>query len=90
MIHYIKLFRTDLNDLDLDQYIVESNWNEVVESFDAMNLKESLLRGVYSYGFEKPSAIQQRAIVPCIQGRDIIAQAQSGIVNIKNVYTFLY
>lgn len=29
-------------------------------------------------GFEKPSAIQQRAIRPIIQGRDVIAQAQSG------------
>merc|ERR1739847_27362 len=40
--------------------------------------KEDLLRGIYAYGFEKPSAIQQRAIVPCIEGRDVIAQAQSG------------
>lgn len=43
-----------------------------------MNLKEELLRGIYAYGFEKPSAIQQRAIMPCIEGRDVIAQAQSG------------
>jgi translation initiation factor 4A len=43
-----------------------------------MNLHQDLLRGIYAYGFEKPSAIQQRAIVPCIQGRDVIAQAQSG------------
>ena len=43
-----------------------------------MNVKENLLRGVYAYGFEKPSAIQQRAIVPCIKGYDVIAQAQSG------------
>merc|ERR1712218_77650 len=42
------------------------------------NLKEELLRGIYAYGFEKPSAIQQRAIVPCIKGLDVIAQAQSG------------
>ena len=33
-----------------------------------MDLKEKLLRGIYAYGFEKPSAIQQRAIMPCIQG----------------------
>mmetsp|Transcript_2141 Transcript_2141/g.4412 ORF Transcript_2141/g.4412 Transcript_2141/m.4412 type:complete len:402 (+) Transcript_2141:37-1242(+) len=50
----------------------------VVTSFDAMGLKEQLLRGVYQYGFEKPSAIQQRAILPIIQGKDVIAQAQSG------------
>ncbi|KAJ8254819.1 hypothetical protein GJAV_G00197670 [Gymnothorax javanicus] len=58
--------------------VIESNWNEVVDSFDDMNLRESLLRGIYAYGFEKPSAIQQRAILPCIKGLDVIAQAQSG------------
>lgn len=30
-----------------------------------MGLKENLLRGIYAFGFEKPSAIQQRAIIPC-------------------------
>ncbi|XP_030890002.1 eukaryotic initiation factor 4A-I [Leptonychotes weddellii] len=58
--------------------VIESNWNEIVDSFDDMNLSESLLRGIYAYGFEKPSAIQQRAILPCIKGYDVIAQAQSG------------
>jgi superfamily II DNA/RNA helicase len=45
-----------------------------------MELPEELLRGIYSYGFEKPSAIQQRAIKPTMLGRDLIAQAQSGTV----------
>lgn len=58
--------------------IIESNWDEVVDSFDAMDLKEPLLRGIYAYGFEKPSAIQQRAIMPCVKKHDVIAQAQSG------------
>ncbi|PSN41835.1 Eukaryotic initiation factor 4A [Blattella germanica] len=58
--------------------IIESNWEEVVDNFDDMNLKEELLRGIYAYGFEKPSAIQQRAIIPCVKGHDVIAQAQSG------------
>ena len=43
-----------------------------------MDLNDELLRGIYAYGMEKPSAIQQRAIYPCINGRDVIAQAQSG------------
>jgi ATP-dependent RNA helicase len=47
-------------------------------TFDAMNLKPDLLKGVYAYGFEKPSAIQQRAIRPIVRGRDVIAQSQSG------------
>eukprot|EP01120_Amphizonella_sp_Union-15-10_P015145 TRINITY_DN770_c0_g1_i3.p1 TRINITY_DN770_c0_g1~~TRINITY_DN770_c0_g1_i3.p1 ORF type:complete len:410 (-),score=83.61 TRINITY_DN770_c0_g1_i3:91-1320(-) len=51
---------------------------KVFPSFDAMGIKEELLRGVFHYGFEKPSAIQQRAIVPMIKKRDLIAQAQSG------------
>merc|ERR1712209_139954 len=58
--------------------VIDSNWEEVCENFDDMNLREELLRGIYAYGFEKPSAIQQRAIVPCIKGMDVIAQAQSG------------
>ncbi len=47
---------------------LQSNWKEIVDSFDDMNLREALLRGIYAYGFEKPSAIQQRAILPCIKG----------------------
>jgi translation initiation factor 4A len=37
-----------------------------------------LLRGIYAYGFDSPSPIQKKAILPMITGRDIIAQAQSG------------
>jgi len=62
-----------LTDADFD-----SNWDEAIETFDAMEIPEELLRGIYSYGFEKPSAIQQRAIKPTMLGRDLIAQAQSG------------
>ena len=48
------------------------------ETFDDMDLKPDILRGIYSYGFEKPSVIQQKAIVPLAKGYDIIAQSQSG------------
>jgi hypothetical protein len=65
-----------LTDADL-----QSNWDEAIETFDGMELPEELLRGIYSYGFEKPSAIQQRAIKPTMMGRDLIAQAQSGTVS---------
>mmetsp|Transcript_5734 Transcript_5734/g.14691 ORF Transcript_5734/g.14691 Transcript_5734/m.14691 type:complete len:408 (+) Transcript_5734:226-1449(+) len=51
---------------------------KVVTTFEGMRIREDLLRGVYAYGFEKPSAIQQRAVMPIISGRDVIAQAQSG------------
>ena len=46
--------------------------------FDTLNINENILRGVYSYGFEKPSTIQKKAIPSIIEGKDIIAQAQSG------------
>lgn len=49
-----------------------------VESFDDMQLREELIRGIYTYGFEQPSKIQQLAIVPMSTHTDILAQAQSG------------
>jgi len=61
-----------------DQQEFEGNYEEIVDNFDNMGLTEDLLRGIYAYGFEKPSAIQQRAILPLCKGIDIIAQAQSG------------
>lgn len=38
----------------------------------------STINGLRAKDFEKPSAIQQRAILPILRGRDVIAQAQSG------------
>lgn len=58
---------------------ITTNYTDVHETFDDMKLRDELLRGIYAYGFEKPSAIQQRAIIPMILGRDTIAQAQSGM-----------
>lgn len=49
-----------------------------VSTFEAMDLKEELLTGMYSFGYKKPTAIQKRIIIPFIQGRDLIAQASSG------------
>ena len=67
-------------DFDKDENITfdTSKGVKVVSTFDSMGIREDLLSGLYSYGFEKPSAIQQRAIVPITSGRDVIAQAQSG------------
>ena len=36
-----------------DEGIMESNFDESVETFDELNLKPDLLRGIYGYGFEK-------------------------------------
>lgn len=51
---------------------------EPITTFEQMGVKDDVLRGIYEYGFEKPSAIQQRAVLPILSGRDVIAQAQSG------------
>ena len=68
----------DPND-ELNNVELQTNENvTVTKSFEKMGLRKELLRGIYSHGFVKPSAIQQRAIVPIINGRDVIAQAQSG------------
>jgi ATP-dependent RNA helicase len=72
--------RSEVTDVDAETGIefTTSGALEVCSTFDGMGLREELLRGIYAYGFEKPSAIQQRAIKPAIQGRDLIAQSQSG------------
>jgi len=58
----------------------ETNNQTVFESWDDehLELKPNLLRGVYGYGFEQPSPIQKKSIIPMIQRNDVIAQAQSG------------
>ena len=47
-------------------------------SFDELGINENLLRGIYGYGFEKPSMIQHKSIPVLTSGKDVIAQAQSG------------
>ena len=49
-----------------------------INSWDELDIHTDILRGIFAYGFEKPSPIQQKAILPIINGKDIIAQAQSG------------
>ncbi len=51
---------------------------KMYDSFDEMGLNDELIRGIYSYGFETPSKIQQVAIVPMSKHTDILAQSQSG------------
>lgn len=68
------------NNSELNNCDTETNDSniEVYDDFDDMGLDDNLLRGICSYGFEKPSGIQSRAIVPIVKGNDIIAQSQSG------------
>ncbi len=58
-----------MTDTEENQY---SKWEDIP------GISDSLLRGIYSYGFERPSPIQRQGILPIIEGKDIIAQAQSG------------
>ncbi|KZP03835.1 ATP-dependent RNA helicase eIF4A [Athelia psychrophila] len=59
---------------DLAKTDTESNWDHGVDSFENMGLKPEVLRGIYAYGFERPPAIQQRAIVPIVKGHDVVVQ----------------
>lgn len=58
-----------MSDTEDSQY---NKWDEIP------GISDKLLRGIFNYGFERPSPIQRRGIVPIIEGKDIIAQAQSG------------
>ena len=51
---------------------------QIFNSWDELDIDSDLLRGIYAYGFEKPSPIQAKAICPIKEGKDVIAQAQSG------------
>ena len=62
---------------------VQNNSEQNVEikycdKFDEMNIKENLLRGIFGYGFEVPSKIQQACIPLIVAGHDVIAQSQAG------------
>ena len=57
---------------------IEENTNTIINSWEDLDIKQDLLRGIYANGFENPSPIQRKAIIPIIKKNDIIAQAQSG------------
>lgn len=79
-------------DVDVDVDVVESTTDTMdkkekpyeydptyeIQSWDDLEIPIDLLRGIYAYGFEKPSPIQKKAIKPIMMGKDLIAQAQSG------------
>ena len=65
--------QVDISNIDVST-IDTSN----IKNWDDLDLNNEILRGIYSHGFERPSDIQQKAILPIINKRDVIAQAQSG------------
>jgi len=46
--------------------------------FTALGLHSDLLRGIRELGFTRPTPIQEQAIPPAIEGRDLLACAQTG------------
>ena len=56
---------------EIDSGLIETNYDNVVYTFDDLNLKPNIVRGIFGYGYESPSAIQQRAILP-ITGKETV------------------
>ena len=64
--------------MDLNNVDIVTNYTDKCTNFDDLNINNNLKRGIYSYGWEKPSKIQEVGIKPVIEGKDCIIQAQSG------------
>lgn len=47
-------------------------------SFQSLGLSEALLKAVSKKGYTTPSPIQQKAIPPVLEGKDVLASAQTG------------
>ena len=63
-----------------NNFVEEDNSSSLktIDKWDDLDIDPSIMRGIYAYGYESPSPIQSKAILPIIAGNDIIAQAQSG------------
>ena len=69
------------------------NYNQAISEWDdpTLDLRPSILRGIFAYGFEKPSPIQKKGLIPLVQPgctgkrRDILAQAQSGTGTLSEI-----
>ena len=57
---------------------IEEQELEEINKWDDLNINHNILRGIFAYGLEIPSPIQRKAIIPLLNGKDIIGQAQSG------------
>ena len=66
----------EVNEISNNEEVTEPSYE--IKSWEELELDTNILRGIYAYGFEKPSPIQEKAIKPIMMGRDVVAQAQSG------------
>ena len=57
---------------------IEEQELEEINKWDDLKINHNILRGIFAYGLEIPSPIQRKAIIPLLNGKDIIGQAQSG------------
>jgi ATP-dependent RNA helicase len=74
-----KVLKAKPGDKDEKSTVYETSEDiKVIQNFEELGLRSELLKGIYAYGFNKPSAVQQRAILPILQGRDVVVQSQSG------------
>ena len=64
--------------------------SDSIKNWDDLRLHDNLLRGIYTYGFENPTPIQCSSILPLINNKDIIAQAQSGTGKTGRLQLVLY
>ena len=65
-----EVFENYITSQELDFYDKFDNEN--------LNLDDNILKGIYAYGYERPSPIQRIAIKPIIDGNDIVIQSHSG------------
>ena len=56
--------------------------NEEISNWENFDLDTSLLRGIYSYGFENPSPIQQKAIKPILDGKMLLPNLNQELVKL--------
>ena len=47
-------------------------------SFNSLGLSDALLKAISKKGYTTPSPIQQKAIKPILEGKDVLASAQTG------------
>ena len=57
--------------------------NEELQYYDSfeseeLGINESVLKGIFAFGYEKPSAIQRIGMKPIMDGRDSVIQSHSG------------
>jgi translation initiation factor 4A len=65
-----------MEETNIEEEVYDASYE--IQEWDELDLDNKILRGIFAYGYEKPSPIQQKAIKPLMAGKDIIAQAQSG------------